>query len=167
MTKPALDDIMWGMGFTAAQKGPNVTKLRSIMAKQIENGLKFHSAGTWALEHGPAGMKLSPEERAAAFIEVQEAIDAGQYTELDFADSYRKSAHAAQGEEMSSVTHGKCPACNSYQSLVWHHVHIEEVSGADVVGVFDGMNAECRRCKFEIASLGTVSTKDYAAAQGE
>jgi hypothetical protein len=84
-----VDDIMLGMGFAVADIGPNVTKLRSLIAGQIEKGLRYHSAGTWGPEHGPAGMKLSPEERASSFIEVQEAIDAGNYTELDFVDSYR------------------------------------------------------------------------------
>jgi hypothetical protein len=63
---------------------------------------------------------------------------------------------------MSSVTHGKCPACNSYQPILWHKVHIEEIKANGQVGIFDGMNAECRRCKFEIASLGTIHQKQIA-----
>lgn len=68
---------------------------------------------------------------------------------------------------MSNVTHGKCPACNSYQPIIWRAVHIEEIHDNGRAGVFDGMNAECRRCNFEIASLGSISSKDYASAQSE
>lgn len=90
MPKGNLEHIMWQMGFYPQDSGgPNVTKLRGMIARQIENGLVGASAGTWAPECGPAGMKLSPEERAAAWIELQEAIDAGHYTELDFKDSRR------------------------------------------------------------------------------
>jgi hypothetical protein len=63
---------------------------------------------------------------------------------------------------MSEVTHGKCPACRSYEPIIWNRIHIEEVHVDGKVGVFDGMDARCRRCDFEIASLGTILEKVIA-----
>lgn len=86
MKRKSLDEMMAGMGFATSDIGPNVTELRVIVGHQIDNGLINRSAGTWAPEHGPAGMKLSAEERAAAFLEVESAIEKRMYRQLDFRD---------------------------------------------------------------------------------
>lgn len=83
MRQKTLDEMMLGMGFGPDDTGPNVTELRASVAKQIENGLINHSAGTWAPGNHSA------EYRAAAFLELDHAINAGKCTLLDFADSYR------------------------------------------------------------------------------
>lgn len=63
--------IMYRMGFSEADTGPMVTELRTLIKRQVSQGLVNRSAGTWAPEHGLAGMKLSPEERARVFLEVE------------------------------------------------------------------------------------------------
>lgn len=77
------DLIMRQMGFGPDDEGPLVSKLRGEMARQVhEHGLIRRSAGTWAPEHGLAGMNLSQEERARAFLEVEWIIARGYTSEV-------------------------------------------------------------------------------------
>jgi hypothetical protein len=74
MARKTLDEMMRGMGFEPSDVGPNVLELRGVVARQIENGLINRSAGTWAPgDH-------SAEVRAAAFLELERAIQEGRCT---------------------------------------------------------------------------------------
>lgn len=84
-----LDEMMYEMGFLSTDTGPNVTELREIVDRQMKNGLTYRSAGTWSHECGYAGMKLSAEDRAAAFLEIEKAIEAGRFVEIGPVDSGR------------------------------------------------------------------------------
>jgi hypothetical protein len=72
MRRKTLDEIMEGMDFKPSDTGPNVTELRKVVQKQMENGLIDRSAGTWTGVY-------TAEERAAALLEVENAIAAGQF----------------------------------------------------------------------------------------
>jgi hypothetical protein len=75
--------IMRNMGFADDDEGPLVLKLRGEIARQVhEHGLVNRSAGTWAPEHGLAGMKLSQEERARAILEMEWSIARGYTSEV-------------------------------------------------------------------------------------
>lgn len=80
--KLSVDQMMAVMGFSPDDVGPNVSELRSTIAKQLDNGLIWRSAGTWSPECGPAGMKLSPEQRAEAFLEIDKAVAEGRCTTI-------------------------------------------------------------------------------------
>lgn len=69
--------IFQRMGFSISNQGPYVYELYKTIEKQVEKGLINRSAGTWAPEHGRAGMRLDPEERARAFLEMDWEIANG------------------------------------------------------------------------------------------
>jgi hypothetical protein len=81
-----LDEMMGHMGFAPTDTGPNVTNLRKIVARQMSEGMVNRSAGTWAPEHGPAGMNLPAEERARAFLEIEWAMAQGYSCEVKCID---------------------------------------------------------------------------------
>lgn len=65
------------MGFLPEHSGPNVQALREVIARRVSNGLTYMSAGSWSPGCGPAGMNLTPEERARAFLAIEWAQENG------------------------------------------------------------------------------------------
>lgn len=79
--------IMVRMGFAPADVGQNVSALRKEIGRQVrEHGLTDRSDGTWAPEHGPRGMKLSAEDRARAFLELEWELAQGHYCKQSIID---------------------------------------------------------------------------------
>lgn len=59
------DQIMLEMGFPETERGPYSTELRALVCRQVSEGLRRRSAGTWARDDIPC------EERAKAFLAVE------------------------------------------------------------------------------------------------
>lgn len=77
MRRRTLDEMMTKMGFNPGDTGPNVTELRKLVERQMQEGLVNRSAGSWAPGNHTA------EDRAKAFLEVEKALASGDYEEID------------------------------------------------------------------------------------
>lgn len=67
---PTANEIMLRMGFPDTETGPYVTELRKLIEKQVSEGLRNRSAGTWVGNH-------SHEERARIFLMAEWNIQQG------------------------------------------------------------------------------------------
>lgn len=56
---------------------------------------------------------------------------------------------------MSDVTHGLCKKCSQMQPIIWSGFVQETISGT-LSRRFEGMEAKCEVCNFEIARLGRL-----------
>lgn len=82
-----LDQMMSRMGFEPTDTGPYVSDLRKLVKRQMSEGMVNRSAGTWAPKYGLAGNRLSPEERARCFLEVEWEMEHGHSYEVKNLDS--------------------------------------------------------------------------------
>lgn len=90
------NQMMERMGFPTTERGPYVTQLRALVARQVSEGMLNRSGGTWAEECYErdangfiTGYKISHEERARTFLECEWAIENGHCHEIRNIDDYR------------------------------------------------------------------------------
>lgn len=89
-----LDEMMARMGFTPTDLGPYVSQLRVLTARRMSEGMVNASSGTWADECYErdergfiTGYKISAEERARAFLEVEWEMEHGHSCLIEMVDS--------------------------------------------------------------------------------
>lgn len=63
---------------------------------------------------------------------------------------------------MTDVTHAFCRKCNEVQPVTWRRFK-QVVPALDCSSgrVFEGMEAACDICNYEVAKLGSIFTESY------
>lgn len=65
-------------------------------------------------------------------------------------------------EDRNDATHAYCRKCSNVQPILWSHFTEVIMIGITPQRTFEGMEAKCEVCGFEIAKIGNAHTRSAA-----